>query len=457
MTYEEAQNYIQKKNELGSVLGLNNIKELLRRLGNPQNKCNVIHIAGTNGKGSVLACLDAIFQDAGYKVGRYISPTIFCYLERFQINGEYMEETAFASYLSRIASIADRMAEEGYSSITAFEIETALAFLYFLEEQADIVLLETGMGGRLDATNVVDKPLCTVLASISFDHMNILGDSINAIAYEKCGILRDNVPCVVYPKNEAAMDIIRKQCDLHKVTPIIPDLSQLTIQNEDLYYEKFGYKNVNYELALLSEYQIYNAVTAIEVVNILADLDENEEQRFDEDSVSFNKAKQKKYDLKKVNIQNGLHNVMWRGRFEIISERPYVIRDGAHNVDAALQLKKQLIKHFTNRRIIYIIGMLGDKEHYKMLSILAPLAKKAYVITVPENARALAAELLADEVKEYITDVTVAESPEQALKKAKQEAEAEDVIVAFGSLYYIGRINESQETEHGTNRQNLES
>ncbi len=452
MTYEEAQNYIQKKNELGSVLGLDNIKELLRRLGNPQNKCKVVHIAGTNGKGSILACLDSIFQDAGYKVGRYISPTIFCYLERFQINSKYMEKEVFLSYLSRIASIADGMEEEGYSSVTVFEIETAVAFLYFLEEKADVVLLETGMGGRLDATNVVDKPICTIIASISLDHMNILGDTIDAIAYEKCGILRDNVPCVVYPKNEVAMGVIQEQCDLHNVNPIVPDLTQLSIQNEDLCYEKFDYKNVNYELSLLGEHQIYNAVTAIEVVNILADLNENAEWMSDRKFVKKNEIKQKKFDLKKVNIQNGLHNVKWEGRFEIIHKQPYVIRDGAHNVDAALQLKKQLIKHFTNRRIIYIIGVLGDKEHQKMLSILGPLANKAYVITVPENARALQAELLAEEVKEYIEDVVVAESPEQALKKARRESCREDVIVAFGSLYYIGRIEESQETEYGTNQ-----
>lgn len=452
MTYEEAQNYIQKKNELGSVLGLDNIKELLRRLGNPQNKCKVVHIAGTNGKGSILACLDSVFQDAGYKVGRYISPTIFCYLERFQINSKYMEKEVFLSYLSRIASIADGMEEEGYSSVTAFEIETAVAFLYFLEEKADVVLLETGMGGRLDATNVVDKPICTIIASISLDHMNILGDTIDAIAYEKCGILRDNVPCVVYPKNEAAMGVIQEQCSLHNVNPIVPDLTQLSIQNEDLCYEKFGYKNVNYELSLLGEHQIYNAVTAIEVVNIVADLKENAGWMSDRESVKKNEIKQKKFDLKKVNIQNGLHNVKWEGRFEIIHKQPYVIRDGAHNVDAALQLKKQLIKHFTNRRIIYIIGVLGDKEHQKMLSILGPLANKAYVITVPENARALQAELLAEEVKEYIEDVVVAESPEQALKKARRESCREDVIVAFGSLYYIGRIEESQETEYGTNQ-----
>lgn len=443
MTYEEAQNYIQKKNKLGSVLGLDNMKELLRRLGNPQNALKVIHIAGTNGKGSVLACLDAILQAAGYKVGKYISPTVFCYLERFQVNGSYMKEDVFAYDLPRIASVVQDMEEEGFSPVTAFEVETALAFLYFLEEKVDVLLLETGMGGRLDATNVVDKPICTILSSIRLDHMAVLGNTIDAIAYEKCGILRDDVPCVVYPKNQAAMPVILEQCRLHNITPIVPDLEQFILQNEDLYYETFDYKNVRYQLPLLGEHQIYNAITAIEAYRI-----------FDE----WKNKKQENYNgLKNVNVQKGLHNVVWKGRFEILSRTPYIIRDGAHNVDAAIQLKKQLIKHFTKRRIIYIMGVLGDKDYHEMLSILGPLADKAYAVTVPFNARALKAELLADAMREYVDDVTVADTPEQAFELAIQEAEKEDVIVAFGSLYYIGRIGKLQDTEHEANRQNLES
>ena len=268
MTFEEAQNYIQEKNRLGSVLGLDNIKELLSRLDNPQDKCSVIHIAGTNGKGSILACLNSILNVAGYKVGRYTSPTIFCYLERFQIDEEYMEEAVFASYLTRVADIVEDMALEGYQ-VTAFEIETAIAFLYFYEQKVDIILLETGMGGRLDATNVVKCPLCTILSSISYDHMAILGDTIEAIAHEKCGILRDHVPCVVYPVNDLAMSVIKEECRAHNISPIVPDLSQVVVKKHGLKYEDFDYKNVNYKLALLGQHQIYNAVTAIEVLKAL--------------------------------------------------------------------------------------------------------------------------------------------------------------------------------------------
>lgn len=420
MNYTEAMNYITEKNQLGSVLGLERIRELLTRLGEPQNQCKVVHIAGTNGKGSILACMDAILQDAGYQVGRYISPTVFCYLERFQINGHFMEEAVFADYLSRIRPVVEEMEQDGIIGITAFEMETALAFLYFQEQPVDLVLLETGMGGRLDATNVVAHPLCTILAAISLDHMKLLGDTIKAIAYEKAGILRDDVPCVVYPENEEAMSVIETQCRLHNVEPILPDLAQLTIINEDLNYEIFDYKNVKYELGLLGKHQIYNALTAIEALNVIKD--------------------KLKYDLNNVNIQNGLHNAVWRGRFEILERSPYVIRDGAHNMEAARCLYEQITKHFTNRRIIYIIGILKDKEYDAMLSLLIPLASRVYVITVPDNSRALPAEELASVVRKYCQDVILAESPEQAYGLAREAAAPEDVIVAFGSLYYIGRI-----------------
>lgn len=422
MNYTEAMNYITEKNRLGSVLGLDRIRELLIRLGEPQNQCKVVHIAGTNGKGSILACMDAILQDAGYQVGRYISPTVFCYLERFQINGHFMEEAVFADYLSRIRSVAEEMEQDGIVGITAFELETALAFLYFQEQQVDLVLLETGMGGRLDATNVVNRPLCTILAAISLDHMNLLGDTIRAIAYEKAGILRDGVPCVIYPENEEAMPVLQEQCDLHNVRPIIPDLSRLTIENESLYHEKFDYKNVKYELALLGKYQIYNALTAIEAIEVV--------------------KKELKNDLDNVNVQNGLHNVSWKGRFEILERSPYVIRDGAHNMEAAKCLYEQITKHFTNKRIIYIIGILKDKEYDAMLSLLIPLAYQVYVVTVPDNPRALPAEELARAVRRYCCNVTPVECPEQAYRLAREQAAPEDVILAFGSLYYIGRIGD---------------
>lgn len=426
MDIQEAMNYIEERNRLGSVLGLEHIQELLVRLGEPQNQCKVVHIAGTNGKGSILAYMDAVLQEAGYQVGKYVSPTVFCYLERFQINSTYMKEEEFGCYLNRVRKVVEGMEQDGIHGVTAFEIETAVAFLYFYEQNVDVVLLETGMGGRLDATNVVSKPICTIISSISLDHMKILGGTIEKIAYEKTGILRDRVPCVVYPINEKAMPVISEQCSLHNAELIVPDLQQLVIKQENLQEEQFCYKNVEYKIGLLGKYQIYNAITAIEALTVIDDQLKKNGQN----------------GLKKVNIIKGLHKAEWKGRFEVIKRSPYVIRDGAHNPDAARQLYEQVTKHFTNRRIIYIIGVLGDKEHYTMLSLLVPLAWKVYVITVPNNQRALPAEQLAEEVREFCNQVEIAETPEQAYEKALSEAEPEDVVIAFGSLYYIGRIGD---------------
>lgn len=422
MNTTEAMTYIEQRNALGSVLGLDNIKELLKRLGDPQDQCRVVHIAGTNGKGSILAYMDQVLQCNGYRTGRYSSPTIFTYLERFQINGRNMPEPELAGYVTRVAEAVEEMETNGVPRVTAFEIETAVAFLYFLREQVDVVLLETGMGGRLDATNVVQKPLCTILASISLDHMRILGDTVAKIAEEKAGILREGVPCVVYPVNEEALPVIRKRCERLAAPLILPDLQQLRVQSEDLHWETFDYKNVNYKISLLGEYQIYNAITALEALQSI--------------------EKQLKNGLKKVDIQKGLEITQWKGRFEVLCRAPYIIRDGAHNLDAARQLYRQITKHFTNRRILYIIGVLGDKQHKEMLRLLLPLAWKTYVLTVPENPRAYQAEALAAEAAEYCPRVEITGSPEQAYECARQEAAADDVIIAFGSLYYIGRIGE---------------
>ena len=193
-----------------------------------------------------------------------------------------------------------------------------------------------------------------------------------------------------------------------------------------MYYETFSYENVEYQIKLLGKHQILNAITAIEALKIVRGCLEKSE----------------KDGLKNVNVVNGLHNTQWKGRFEILEREPYVIRDGAHNLDAARRLYEQMTKHFTNRRIIYIIGVLGDKEHYAILSLLVPLAWKVYVITVPNNQRAMQAEQLAEEVKEFCGQVEIAESPEQAYQRARAEAQTQDVILAFGSLYYIGRIGD---------------
>lgn len=417
MTYKEAMEYIEEIGKKGSVLGLGPVTELLKRLDNPQEKLSVIHVAGTNGKGSICTFLEAMYRAEGKRVGRYISPTLHCYLERIQIDGKYIEEENFAHLLSKAKDRITDMVREGFAIPTAFEVETVIAFLYFVKEKVDLVVLETGMGGREDATNVISKPLCTVFASVGMDHMQFLGDSLEKISYEKAGIIKERCPVVSYPNRKEVLGVLEKEAILHstKIDVVLPE--KILILNEDIYGSSFLYKDVEYTISMAGEYQIYNAVTAIETKLLL-------DGRVDACS---------------------LHNAKWEGRFEIVSENPFILKDGAHNVDGADALKKSMEKHFTNRKKIYIIGVLEDKEYEKMMAILCPMAVDIFTIT-PPGKRGLSACVLRDCIRSYCNHVTACVNVEQALQYAKMayeeyEAAGEDaVIVAWGSLSYIGQI-----------------
>lgn len=423
MTYREAKEYMKQVQKRGSILGLTSVKALLRRLNNPQNQLNVIHVAGTNGKGSICTFLEHLYRAEGKQVGRYISPTIHCYLERFQMNGNYMKEEEFAELLAMVRKEIDKMTQDGEQPPTSFEIETVIAFLYFLQKHVDIVILETGMGGRKDATNVVDKPLCTVFASIGMDHMQFLGETMEQIAYEKSGIIKAGCPVVSYPNAPEVMKVMKAQFDLQNTDEpaenhfYMVKKSDVQILSETLEASTFLYKNEEYRILMAGEYQIYNAVTAIETKLLLDG------------------------DL----VKEGLLNARWEGRFEKVSDHPLMIRDGAHNVDGVNALKESIQKHFTKERLIFIIGVLRDKEYDKMVAILCPLAAKVYTIT-PENERGLSGVALRKSILPYCQNTIVCDSAAAAVEAAKQdciwyEKQGEaSAIIAWGSLSYIGQI-----------------
>lgn len=435
MTYESAMDYMREVQKRGSILGLEPVKELLNRLGNPQNKLKVIHIAGTNGKGSICTFLEQMYKAEGLKVGRYISPTLHTYLERFQINGHFMEEDTFGNLFSPVYQALQDMKENGQELPTAFEIETAIAFLYFYYEKVDIVILETGMGGREDATNVVSNPLCVVFASIGMDHMQFLGDTIEKIAYEKAGIIKAGSYVVGYPNTDSVNAILKEEYD--KVSANLVDIKSkhntkasaknemvkmpyfikkedVVILEETLHGSTFLYKGEEYSISLAGRYQIYNAATAIQTKLLLDGY--------------VNKA--------------SLLLAKWEGRFEIVGENPLFIKDGAHNIDGVYALKESLEKHFTNCHLIFIIGVLKDKEYEKMMKLLCPLAAKVYTLT-PAVERGLSGKILAEAVMPYCKDVTYCESVKMAVSEAKTFAgkqSQKSVIVAWGSLSYIGEI-----------------
>jgi dihydrofolate synthase/folylpolyglutamate synthase len=417
MNYQEALEYMEQVGKRGSILGLAPVKHLLCCVGNPQNQLKVIHVAGTNGKGSVCTFLEAMYQAEGKKVGRYISPTLHSYLERFQINGKEMEEEEFADILTGLLPFLQQMEEEGENIPTAFEIETVVTFLFFVRQQVDIVILETGMGGREDATNVVENPLCTVFTSIGMDHMQFLGDTVEKIALEKAGIMRDDCPVVSYPNTPEVLQVLTRQARFHHVNPLVVNREEIEILSEGLQGSTFRFQGEEYTIGLAGTYQIYNAATAIDCKLLL--------------DGSLNK--------------HSLQQVSWEGRFQMVSRTPLFIKDGAHNIDGAKALLESLQKHFTNRKIIFIIGVLRDKEYESMVSILCPLADCVYTMT-PDSPRALDKEELRKAVLPYCDKVQCCVSVEEAVQQAKQsyeqyrEKQEPAVIVAWGSLSYIGDI-----------------
>lgn len=417
LNYQEAQKYMQQVGMRGSIFGLDPIQNLLNRLENPQNQLQVIHVAGTNGKGSVCSFLEDMYRAEQKRVGRYISPTLHGYLERFQIDGMWMEEEDFARYLTDIKPLLEEMEQEGLAIPTAFELETVISFLFFVEKKVDIVLLETGMGGREDATNVVKLPLCTVFSEIGRDHMQFLGDTVEQITREKAGIMRDGCPVIAYPNIPEVNDVLFEQAKIHSSKFVQLQIEDVTILSESLEGSRFIYDGEEYEISLVGTHQIYNAVTAI--------------------------ACKKQVDG--LIHKDALKQVKWEGRFEIIQKNPLWIKDGAHNMDGVKALSNSLEKHFTNEKIIFIIGVLRDKEYKDMMRLLCPKADRIYTIT-PPTPRGLEADALADVIKQYCNQVQSCDSLEQAVRLAKkqcslyQQNRQEAVVVAWGSLSYIGQI-----------------
>ena len=452
MMYNQASEYIEECLRFGSVPGLESITELCHRLGDPQDELKYIHIAGTNGKGSILAYTSEILKAAGLRVGRYISPTISSYLERFDVGGKPMSKTSFAKYIETVRPVCEQMAEEGLPHPTAFEIETAIAFLYFRDKNCDIVVLECGMGGRLDATNIIKSTLVSVFAHIDMDHMQFLGNSLTEIATEKSGIIRKGIPIVTGPQKSEAMKVLinrahKEGCGIYAVTDD-EDLKQdnelnvsyITDVKCSLKGGRFALRSDTkhkYKTPLLGTHQIYNAAVAVEVIKafraVCEGLASNVSDRLRDAAV-----KRLTDDI----INRGLANTKWPGRLQIISDKPLVIIDGAHNPDAATRLKESLDVLIPDKHRILIMGMLKDKDIDAVAHIMCKDASMIMTVTPPDNPRSLRSVELAETVKKYNANVTSLDSIEEAVEMATLCSVQDDksVIIAFGSLSYMGRM-----------------
>ena len=420
MTYEEAKAFLENCNQYAGEFTLEPLREILKRLGDPQEQLRFVHIGGTNGKGSTLAFVSTVLKEAGYRVGRYISPTIFSYRERIQVCEQYISREDLVRLTAKVRTVGEQMLAEGLGHPTMFEAETAVAFLYFAEQACDLVVLEVGMGGRLDATNVIKNTEVAVLSSISMDHMGFLGDTLGEIAENKAGIIKPGCTVVTArqePEAKAAILQEAKNCECPVITA---DPELVCNRRRGLFEQCFDYKgNRQIEITLAGEYQFANAALALEVLEVL---------------------KEKGYQISEAALRDGMRKTVWNGRFTVISQIPYFIVDGAHNRDAAAKLAECIERYLKGKRLIYIMGVLADKEYEVVVQTTVPYASEVITVMTPDNPRALPAEELAGTVAVYNPHVQTAESIEDAIEKAYELANEEDVILAFGSLSHLGAI-----------------
>ena len=418
MNYEEARVYLDNVAKYGSVLGLDAMRELLRRLGNPEKGRKIVHIAGTNGKGSVLAFLSTVLTESGYRVGRYISPTLFSYRERIQVDGEYIEKEPLARLVTRIREASEAMDRDGFRTPTAFEIETALGLLYFAEKKCDIVVLETGMGGRDDATNAIAEVMMEIFASISLDHLGVLGNDLTEIAECKADIIRKNSLVISAFQKEEAAEVLKRTAAERNAKLITVDPGQISDVKYGYEEQSFSYgaeKNIRIHLA--GAYQIENAALAWEAVQGLRSLG---------------------FRISDEAFRRGMEKTVWRGRFTCIHREPLVIMDGAHNEDAAKKLAASIETYFPGRKISYIMGVFKDKEYEKVIRITAPYAAKVTAVETPGNPRALPKEELKKVWETFGVPVTTADTIAEAVKENITSAEKEEIILVFGSLSFLG-------------------
>ena len=418
MTYDDALNFIHSANKFGIKLGLDNIRELLKRLGNPDKDLKFIHIAGTNGKGTVTSTVASVLMCQGYKVGKYISPFVHIFNERISVNEQMISNDSLVKHTARVKKACSEMVSDGFTHPTEFEIVTAIGLSYFSAEKCDFVALEVGMGGRLDATNVIDPPLVSVITSISFDHTEYLGDTLPQIAAEKCGIIKKGSRVAVYPAQEKeVIQVIAQKCQEVGAEMIIasaPRVLKSDIKETIFDFEEFK----GLKLHLLGEHMVQNVATAICACKLLR-----------ESGVKISDEA----------IIKGVDSVRWAGRFEVIAENPLMIIDGAHNISGAAALKGAVLDLLSDKKKIFIMGMLRDKEYEKSLEMLAPLCDKLITVTVP-SPRTLGAQELKECALKYAKNVYAAETLCDAAQMALENADENTAIVAFGSLYMIGEM-----------------
>lgn len=420
MDFLEAQNYLEKvRSQKGIVLGLDTMRHLMVKLNNPQDKVKFIQVAGTNGKGSTAAYLTSILSEAGIKVGRYTSPAVFSSTEQYFACGSCISESEYAKGVTAVAEAAASLDGE---TPTAFEQETALAFWYFAQKGCELAILEAGLGGDMDATNIVTTTVCSIITSISMDHCRILGNKISEIAAHKAGIIKPGAPVICIEHKEDAMEPIRaaaKAADTPLYEVHRDEVRQIFSDKREsiVFFREFE----NLHLKMLGSYQPENAALAVQAASVLS----------------------RSYPIEKKHIYDGIEKTRWGGRFELHSGSPDIILDGAHNPDGIRRLRESVNQMFGAVPICYVCGVLADKDYEKEIEILFGRASNVFTVT-PPSPRAMKSTDLKAAIKKRFSQLKVTSfDSEDGIEKAMEAAVSQNnPVVVCGTLTILARVKE---------------
>jgi dihydrofolate synthase/folylpolyglutamate synthase len=425
LNYNECIEYIHSTHKFGIKLGLDNIKRLLELLGNPQEHLKFVHIAGTNGKGSTASFVYNILIEAGLKTGLFISPYIICFNERIQINREYIKNNELIEVTEKVKAAIEIMQKENMPHPTEFEVVTAIAMLYYYNKKCDFVVLEVGLGGRFDSTNIIEKPVLGIITRISLDHTDILGNTIEKIAYEKGGIIKENSINLIYPQKKEAEAVLSSITKDKKAKLIKCSFDKIKILEHNLYEQVFDYDEwKNLKIHMLGRYQINNAVMAVNAISIL---------------------KEQGFLINTSCIRNGLLKTRWPCRLEVVRKKPFIIMDGSHNVEGVNTVIDFINENFDGKDVIFVFAMMKDKEYKEAIKLLSTKAR-GFVLVDLDLERALPVKKARKIVKYYCNDVMFSGTIRETSKYICSLKE-DEVVFVVGSFYYLGELREELESE----------
>lgn len=418
MTYKESLDFIHSRMKFGSKPGMERITALCEAFGNPQDKLKFVHVAGTNGKGSTCNMISRILTEAGYKTGLFTSPYVVDFRERIQVNYTMIAENELAEIVDRIKPVVENLSKQGIEP-TEFEIITVAGFLYFAQQNCDIVVLEVGLGGLLDSTNIIKKSEVSVICSISFDHTDVLGDTLLKIAEQKCGIFKEGCPVVGYPQPDFSIERFVKEKAKEKGCEYYPsEISHIKLLSEKIDGLTIIYAGCTFKIPLIGRHQIYNFATAISAINVL---------------------KLNGWVIERTHMIEGINKLEMPARVEIVNDKPLTVIDGGHNAEGIDALYSVLKKYFSDKKIIALFGMMKDKDYEYAVSKIAPLCSRVYTVN-PSNSRSLDAKVLKKMIKPYCKKVKAVKSVEKAFDKANKKAKDDDIVLVSGSLYLASDV-----------------